>query len=955
MRPTIWLLAAISLVSVLGGGAVRAEDGRVGTVNLCGDWAFAYTVDRAQGLPPAEAFKASMPVPGCWDDVFDGARARAFWPSAKFNPDYQPIRFPTDNNHLVDPSFPFLLGTGWYRRQIDVPAAWKGRQITLQVARVVMDAWVYVNGREVHHHFGHSTNWEMPLGPHLNFGQPNELVIAVDNTRTDRANSSIINGWTGRSAGIFGPVLIRLAGAARIADVYVFPDKGRLNWRVEVQGDLPKLSQLRWQIRDPKTKRVVGRGTQQAAGGENCWDTETFGLKPWSEREPNLYELEVGLNVGDDALDICRQPFGLRRLTTAGTKLRLNERPIFLRGHCDHSYYPLTCTPPTDIAWYREHIRRLKELGFNWIRFHTATPLEPCFEAADELGMLIQVEPPVNYAFSEWCDILRACRRHPSVVIYCCGNEDLLDEAKIEYIAKCEKQMRAVVPDALFNPQEALRGIEYGWAPTDLGKDTVEQPFHHNPKRLARLKEFSDVLGQHAWGWLSYDNLDGVPEKIDQQMAIYERPCLTHELGIAGCYINLKLEERYRKLRAGHDLYAAAQEQIAKAGLLDRADTYYRNAAALQRLILKDAMETARACQLTAGYDCIGAADLQWPYCGYECGLMNEFDELKPGRTAEDIRCFNGESVLTISERLDRRLVAGRPLQRKVLLSWFGDGTLRNAPVRWSLKATDGTVLAKGEQMAPEVAAGTVAQLATIDAPMPKLERPTKATLTVELQCPGDRVHNQWDFWLFPAGQAKAPDNVRVVSELDAAVIDALAAGQRVVLLGTKPFSARSTRFRSMSAGRAEGDVATVIARHPLTDQMPNDGFGDWQFYQMLSGAASVQFDDMPEAFDPIVEVVCSYKQVHRQAAVFEWRVGSGRLLVCSLSLNDWDPAGAYFRRCLLAYAGGEQFQPRTKVSPERLKQLLKLPGAVIGPAANPNQAFDPRRAAPPKKTQKAD
>jgi hypothetical protein len=37
-------------------------------------------------------------------------------------------------------------------------------------------------------------------------------------------------------------------------------------------------------------------------------------------------------------------------------------------------------------------------------------------------------------------------------------------------------------------------------------------------------------------------------------------------------------------------------------------------------------------------------------------------------------------------------------------------------------------------------------------------------------------------------------------------------------------------------------------------------------------------------------------------------------------------------------------------VAPERLKQLLKLAPAVIAPAANPNQAFDPRRAAPAKK-----
>ena len=501
--------------------------------------------------------------------------------------------------------------------------------------------------------------------------------------------------------------------------------------------------------------------------------------------------------------------------------------------------------------------------------------------------------------------------KHPSVVIYCCGNEELLDETKIEYLRQCASELRATAPDALFNPQEGLRGVEYVWEETNLGNHVVQQPFPHNPKRLANLKEFSDVFGQYSWGWLSYTSLLGESDKIDRRLALYERPCLSHELGIRECYLDLNLEERYRHLRIGPGLYRAAREELRKAGLLERAHVYYRNSAAWQRLILKDAMETARRCRLLGGYDCLGANDNHWLNSGFGSGILNEFDELKHGRSVADVLCYNGESVLLVSEQRVRNLVAGQPLRRSVSVSWFGEGALRGALLHWTLKSADGAVLASGKQAVPPVEAGSVEQIAVINAITPKFAQPSKATLAVELEYSGKRLQNQWDYWFFPAVPPIVPSNVRVVTELDAATLTQLVAGERVVLLGAKPFPVRPLTFQIVEAGRPEGDLATVMARHPLTDQFPHDGYCDWQFFKMFTGAASVQFDVLPEAFDPILEVVGPYKQLRRQAAIFEWRVGEGRLLVCSLNLPDADPAAAYLRHCLFAYASDKRFQPR--------------------------------------------
>ena len=71
------------------------------------------------------------------------------------------------------------------------------------------------------------------------------------------------------------------------------------------------------------------------------------------------------------------------------------------------------------------------------------------------------------------------------------------DEDKIEQLRRMATLCRDHTPDALFNPQSALRGAEYYWAPEDMGEDWVQEPYVMNHRRIELLKEFSDAFG-HA-------------------------------------------------------------------------------------------------------------------------------------------------------------------------------------------------------------------------------------------------------------------------------------------------------------------------------------------------------------------------------------------------------------------------------------------------------------------------
>ena len=103
-------------------------------------------------------------------------------------------------------------------------------------------------------------------------------------------------------------------------------------------------------------------------------------------------------------------------------------------------------------------------------------------QAADELGMLLQVECPNNTTNREWSEIVRFCRRHTSVIIYCCGNELLIDDPFIEYLKECAADVHTNT-DALFAPMSAMRGIEYFWCEPEQEKELKEKPFKHHPRK----------------------------------------------------------------------------------------------------------------------------------------------------------------------------------------------------------------------------------------------------------------------------------------------------------------------------------------------------------------------------------------------------------------------------------------------------------------------------------------
>lgn len=903
---------------------------------LDGIWDFVYTKETPGILevPSAEEFKHAIEVPGYWDDLLESFSDIA----VERNRQFAEVDFSKGDAEMPpDGSLPFIVGTVWYKKRVTIPEG----QAVLKLGGVMMEAWAWLNGQFVGHHFGYSTPCEFELCPDVvKSGAENELIVAVSNLREDRLGC-IIRGFKGRSGGIYRSAGIEVFESMRVKDLFIYRDGNVLNWTLELAGPVVPC-EVEWKIIDPCDGNVViMSGSRQVAGRNETWDTAFSGLTPWSDNNPVVYKVAIDLKLEGKTVYSHCQSCGFRSVVSDNGKLLLNGKPVFLRGATEHAYFPETCTAPNDIEYYRMVISKFKALGFNWMRFHTWVPSEEYMQAADELGMMFQVEPPVGFGAQEYIDILKTCRRHPSVIIYCSGNEELLNESKLSYLGYIAGLQKQYAPDALYNPQEALRGIEYCWNPSDFGTPLVKEPFICNTSKLETVKEYSDVFGQYAWGQLSYTSSIGDWKDLEHKLAVYERPCLSHEVCIHGTYMDLSLQERYRGTRIGERLYESARREIERAGILDKADLFYRHSCSWAQILRKHCLENARMCSHIAGYDLLGAIDYHWHRYGYPCGVMNEFYEMKPGETVEQVLRYNGEDILLADLGTDRNFTAGQQVCFDVYSSIYSAENSAVGILNWQLTDDKGGSADCGSIEIDRLACGKTDKIAAVELTLPTAGRAGRYAFECRLKFGSAEISNSWNIWIFPEVGDIDAGRVKVFDKLDSDEVDFINDGGIGLLLGTDGLPAEPTVFQISCAGRPNGNLATVIAKHPVFEALPHDKFCDWQFYDMLQDAEAVVFNDFAEYFSPLLEIAGSFKRILKQAAVFELQVGQGRLFVCSLKLKSGNPAAQTLKAGIIGYLNGGELVEAPVIPHELLQQIVAKNLSQTKSKLGTDQGFD--------------
>ena len=896
--------------------------------SLNGPWEMNY--DQApyisDRIPQFDGFLIEKAVPGYWEDMTDAFLLAPFFGQLKINPEYGIQQYPIAGT-APDMALPNIVGNFFYRRTFRYCGSYQ--PCAFHFAGVQNTLRLWLNGIYLGCHEGYSTSFDIPVPEHALLSGENTVVLSVSNCELPGYGGEPVSGLTNRAAnqytgGITGDVSLRVYQSP-LRDAAVTISENCAEATVDVISEGPVA--FTWAVKDHDTVMMSG-----SANGNFSFSTNN--LVYWSPENPKRYTLEL---CCEDA--VLTRAFGVRRLTAEGSRLQLNGIPVYLRGVCEHCYYPETVHPNHDISFYRNVIRKLKELGFNFIRFHTYIPPEEYMQAADELGMLMEVESPNHTSLSQWHQIVDFCRRHASVVMYSCGNELLMDEPFIEHQRQCAQAVHSKT-DSLFSPMSALRGLEYYWHEEDQKPEIVDTPFPHHPRRLNTVGQFCDVYNSYTIGLTSYFSLKADPAEIDRWDPLYRKPRLSHEICIHGTYADLSLEARYAGTHIGKtDMFPSVRRHLAAKDLLHKAPLFFKNSSQWQRRLRKHCFESTRMCRNLAGYDFLGPIDTHWHTFGYDVGMMNEFYELKPGETVRNVRMYNAPTVLLTDMGTNFVFPAGKELTFGLYTSHYGPETLENAKL--NIRLTMGEKLLESRHITVDsIVNGDVSKLHDFHAMMPQLTEPAELKLYVTLESGDTYAENQWELYLFPEAAADTGDLLVLENPTTEELLENLRAGKDVLLLGQTPFVTLPTSFQMSLAGRTNGNLATVIADHPALNAMPHEGFCGWQFRHLLEGGAAVCFEDQSVPFDPIIEVASSHKYAIRQSILFECNALNGRLLVCGFHFSDSDPAAQWLKAQLIRYAQTDSFEPVHTLREGQLDALIH--GKIVKAAENANQAFNP-------------
>ena len=405
MKQLIHALLFFGVLILMTAAPARAAD----VVSLAGDWRFEIAGTNAAAY--SRDLPGTIHLPGTMDDAGLGPK----------NPKPPTLEGPY---RLYD-----YAGPAWYQRDIEIPAGWQGKRVTLFLERCRWVTTVWLDDRLV-------TSQDSLIAPHVvDFGTAvapgkHRLTICVDNTVKINLGpivSVFLGGTWGNMNGIVGRIELAATPPVWIDNVQVYPNVQDITARVAVKigNATGRAGQGQLVVRDQTVN-----ASWDSNGGTATVELQMGGATLWDEFSPNLSEIKVQL--GDDQQTIH---FGMRDLAIRGTQFTMNGRPLFLRGTLECSVWPLTGYPPTDTGAWQRIFRIEKSYGLNFIRFHSWCPPEAAFEAADREGIMIQVEGPMAnvdagidrardaFLEAEVKRIVDTYGNHPSFCLMTLGNE----------------------------------------------------------------------------------------------------------------------------------------------------------------------------------------------------------------------------------------------------------------------------------------------------------------------------------------------------------------------------------------------------------------------------------------------------------------------------------------------------------------------------------------------------
>ena len=397
-------------------------------MSLNGTWKFNWVKDAESR--PTDFWKNgfndkgwdNIPVPGVWElhgygDPIYVNIGYAWRNQFENNPPF----VPTENNHV-----------GSYRKEIMVPASWKGKDIIAHFGSVTSNLYLWVNGKYVGYSEDSKLEAEFNLTPYLKPGQKNLIAFQVfrwcDGTYLEDQDFFRYSG-VGRDCYLYA------RNKKRIEDIRVTPDldgeykNGSLNIALSLKGN----GKVNLTLKDASGKEVA---TTQATKGTAT--IEVTNPHKWTAETPYLYTLYASLEGSNEVIPV---KVGFRKVEMKNAQLLVNGQPVLIKGANRHELDPDGGYVISKERMIQD-IQVMKQFNLNAVRTCHYPDNNYWYELCDQYGIYMVAEANIeshgmgygektlakrdDYTLAHMERNQRNVQRsfnHPSVIIWSLGNE----------------------------------------------------------------------------------------------------------------------------------------------------------------------------------------------------------------------------------------------------------------------------------------------------------------------------------------------------------------------------------------------------------------------------------------------------------------------------------------------------------------------------------------------------
>ena len=701
----------------------------------------------------------------------------------------------------------------------------------------------------------------------------------------------------------------------------------------------------------------------------------------WSVSTPYLYDYAAKI-ITENSSETLSGAFGFRSLSTDGKNVCLNGTPVFIRGYIrgatahDHSN---NCGL-TKEEFYRKNIRAAKKYGFNLVRFHSVVPDEEFFRVADEEGLLVHIEmrlPDDIYnnlremqtsgdvlVPDEYIEeIVNKYYNHPSLCVYCIGNE-IKDLSAAKRIGEIYSLIERLDGTRLFLDTCAWGANGRPFVDIDVQHMSYYFPFGKHADMYENTENLLVVGGDKDKPLL----MKGENSETVRELR-FSVPLIAHET----ChYTALRdfaaLKNKFEKYGVKSPWWVDEELKMIKAkGCENIYPEMYAASKRFQFNCWKTAFEAMRSGSLLGGFHFLQLADTDV----YENsnGIIDCFDD-ENATPSDKFLQFNGDKVI-LTDLKKRNFISGQVLEFKIKLSNLGKTDCKNADLRYNLTGEKNVVYASGGMKNLDVSENGLLTLCKARILLPQVKSSERLTLKITLDgVSGVYAENEWNIWVYEKRGALSYNgfinyddgDITITADIKKAFA-LLEKGKKVCLIYRSDFTrhvihkdmqnpeyafkASWNRFKPVIWDRGTNYGGLLNCEILNKYGFATDGYYDFNLSVLSEDCDKINLDDFPAKANNLISGIdksCrdrfdAYKDcfnlpdliyertLRNFSYAFEVAVGKGKLFVCGLNftgLDENEPSTVCMANFVIDYMKSDDFNPKAEISVDELKAYMK-------------------------------